>query len=101
LYAYLCLWDLAAADFVKASVLLHEPTGRHGWFRDAVLRLCTGDEAGYRKSCARMAEVLGGEQDKEGGYFVATTCLHVQKPVLALARLVQLAARAAADSKQP
>jgi tetratricopeptide (TPR) repeat protein len=66
-------WRPAAADYARAAM---PPGSEKGYvdFEQACLFLLTGDEAGYRRTCARLLELYGGEQ-KPRGFLVARACI--------------------------
>jgi serine/threonine protein kinase/Flp pilus assembly protein TadD len=91
LYTQFCLWDLAAADYARAYSL-QEAMGSLAWYQHVILRLSTGDQAGYRRVCRRMAEVFQDTKDKDISHRIALAYLLVPRPVLKPQRLIRLAA---------
>src|SRR5262249_56717644 len=72
LYTRLGLWDLAAAESVKAVAL----TGRMGgdsadWYRHALLRLLVGDETEYAEACRRMFQRFGSGFEEQTVIYAA------------------------------
>jgi serine/threonine protein kinase/Tfp pilus assembly protein PilF len=59
LYTRLGLWDVAAADFAR-EMELRGPDTAGRWHQHALLRLASGDVAGYRDVCRRMRERFAG-----------------------------------------
>jgi len=57
-YARLGLWDLVADDYARAFALRDSDNWLY-WYNHALLRLEVGDEAGYRRLCARGLEHFG------------------------------------------
>jgi serine/threonine protein kinase/Tfp pilus assembly protein PilF len=95
IYARLGLWDQADADFRQAW-RLQEPSSINALYLHALLRLYTGDEAGYRDICERIVKKFDSTAqprpwEKEE---IARACLLAEKPILEPDRLVTLAERA-------
>jgi tetratricopeptide (TPR) repeat protein len=51
-------WTEATQEYAQA-LKEQEPADGHFWFEYAALMQLTGDQAGYRKACARMVQVCG------------------------------------------
>lgn len=62
-YARLGLWDLVAADWMKA-VELREPDASTDWFLHALLLLEAGDTERYHGLCLRMRDRFGKSTDR-------------------------------------
>src|SRR5262249_53103420 len=95
-YGRLGLWDLAAADFRRASQL-QEPGSANAMYLHALLRLYTRDVAGYRDLCDRMVQRVDNPHDPRSWQReeVARICLLAEGSPLAPGRLVALTQRAA------
>jgi tetratricopeptide (TPR) repeat protein len=65
LYAGLGLWDEAASDIGREFDLLPPEDDPYLWYRHALLQLCAGDRAGYRRVRERMLEHF--QHTKEAG----------------------------------
>jgi tetratricopeptide (TPR) repeat protein/serine/threonine protein kinase len=107
-YARLGLWDLARADFDRASAV-EEPPVRpsppheiaQSMYERALLRLYLGDRKGYDQICTQMFERFAQSPDHTVAYLVAATCTVAPDPVVEAAQLVQLAQRAAEGEPRP
>jgi tetratricopeptide (TPR) repeat protein len=87
-------WDRAAADLAKAVRL-----GRNDAdvvYQQAVALLAGGDQAGYRRACARLVQRFGGSTDDAVGRAVARACTLSPDAVPDLKPLLGQAERAAA-----
>src|SRR5262249_25425259 len=66
LYTRLGLWELAAAESVKALALAGEVGGYSAdWFQYALLRFYVGDQKGYEDACRRMFERFGSDFEEK------------------------------------
>jgi tetratricopeptide (TPR) repeat protein len=65
-------WKEAAADY--ARVLALNPGREWNWYESAVLRLRTGDVAGYRSACRTMLDRFGNTDNPSVAEQTAKTC---------------------------
>ena len=79
LYFRLGLFDLAAADFLRAFEL-HEPINHRQWRRLALLRLHVGDVEGYRVVADRMAKRFRRTVHGEAAIDLVRTCTLADNP---------------------
>jgi serine/threonine protein kinase/tetratricopeptide (TPR) repeat protein len=101
-YARLGLWDLAAADFARAS-RLQEPGSVNSLYLHALLRCYLRDEAGYRAVSERAVKRLEDPArlhawDKEE---IARACLLARTPLLPPDELVMLTRGALDAGRSP
>jgi tetratricopeptide (TPR) repeat protein len=89
-HAELGHWQEAAGDLEIRR--LRPQDGFYLWYRAALIRLASGDRAGYRAACARMLQHFGNaERSGEPADFTAWTCavgpdaLDDPRPALTLA----------------
>src|SRR5262249_40572500 len=94
IHAELGQWDQAAADFARAVELGADQAWV--WSRHALLRLRSGDAAGYRRVCAGMLEHFGETTDAGTANTVAWTCVLVPGAVADYKRVLRLAEKAVA-----
>jgi WD40 repeat protein/serine/threonine protein kinase/regulator of sirC expression with transglutaminase-like and TPR domain len=99
-FVRLALWPEAAADYARADDL-QEPADAFGCYVHALTRLYAGDVDGSRKVSRRMAERFAESADPEHAHLIAATGVLDSQPLVEPARLVALAARAAADQRLP
>ncbi len=66
LFAKVQRWKEAAADYDRAAADRHFDDD---WRTDACLRILSGDDDGYRKLCAQLAERYGTTQDSQDAFW--------------------------------
>src|SRR5207248_1859620 len=94
IHAVLGRWEQAAADYARAVELEADQAGI--WNLHALVRLRSGDMAGYRRACSGMLERFGGTEDPSTANTVAWTCGLVPAAVPDYKRVVRLAEKAVA-----
>jgi tetratricopeptide (TPR) repeat protein len=98
-FAELGRWDRADADYAQA--IAHGGKGANVWYAQALLRLRTGDRAGYGTACNNGLAALGRPPSAAAANLTAWTCVLAPGAGADSARVVALAERAvAADPKQ-
>jgi serine/threonine protein kinase/Tfp pilus assembly protein PilF len=102
LYARLHLWDLATADFQRASKPQDNGSVR-SLYCHALLCLRMGDEAGYRAVCDGMIQQFDRDTDRRGweSEEIARACLLAPTRILAPDRLVPLTQHAVDAGRSP
>jgi Flp pilus assembly protein TadD len=93
-HAELGQWDKATADFAKTVALA--PEDWDTWSDLALARLASGDQEGYRDTCANLLDRFAGTEDPIIAMVVAFTCALAPNAVKDTARLVALAEKAVA-----
>src|SRR5262249_17902487 len=88
--------DRAAADLAKAIRLGHTNAGVV--YQHALLLLAGGDQAGYRRACARLGQRFGAREDEAAGRAVARACTLGPEAVADLKPLLRQAERAVTAS---
>jgi serine/threonine-protein kinase len=83
-------WKEAAAALAK-SIALEPPDDAEIWFEYACLQLLSGDEDGYRRTCARMLADAETKKRPLRPYLVARACTLAAGGVADLKRLERLA----------
>jgi WD40 repeat protein/tetratricopeptide (TPR) repeat protein len=92
-------WDEAAADVARAVELL--PDDASLWHQQALLRLRSGDAAGYRRTCAGLLKRLGQTTEPATAALVAWTCCLAPGSAEDPQAVVALAERAVAGQAAP
>jgi tetratricopeptide (TPR) repeat protein len=100
LYAYLGLWDKAAADYDHRFRLVGN-ANMETWFDYLLLKAYTGDDAGYRTACMEMLRQHKNSADVKSRLLVVRSCLFTPRSVGDPAELCNLAESLVASANVP
>ena len=102
LYTRLGLWDLAAAESMKAVSLTGGMGGYSAdWYRHALLRFYVGDEKEYEEACRRMFQRFGSDLEEKAVIDAVRACALSPRPPVEPAELVRRAQQANATGEAP
>ena len=98
-YAELDLWDRACAEYTAAVELGADDQKRRALARLAEVKLAQNDAGAFRQVCADLVGQFNQDENPDGDYTVAWTCVLVPDAVADWAEVERLARRAVEAAK--